>query len=122
MTWVARTRADELQEVVSEHMGQLMVSGPLLTPLGEELKPDDTTLLDGNGGEMRERCSGCPRVRAISDLVIAPPNPVIAAGAYCDACRGRMHRQGVFTKAEWAEAAGAPPEVVARFQNLEGNG
>lgn len=112
--WKMRTRADELQEVVDEHVMQLMVDGPLLTPAGEELAAEETTLLDGNGGEMREQCSGCPRVRPIRELAIAPPNDAIPPGAYCGACREMFRLRKIFTPADWAEAAGAPPEFVAQ--------
>ena len=72
------------------------------------------------GGNVLMACPTCRRrthADKIIDLSGVEPSVVAAwgvGGAVCDACRARLHRNGVVDRAAFIEALGAPAEQVER--------
>lgn len=112
-TWRARCRAQHLQELVDTHLAQLYPNGTPRNARGHFVNP---ALVDPDGRCARERCAGCPRERPLFELVEVPEGMAVPAGWYCGACRGRLERAGLLTRAQLAEACGAPLEVVERYR------
>ena len=113
--WRARTRADDLTEQAEEHLSRMFEGAAPRNASGQFVTAD---VVDAEARAPKEACDGCRRVRPVFELVLADGVPGVEPGAYCGACRGRMARQGVATRATWAAATGAPPTVVAKFNAL----
>lgn len=115
--WEMSTRASEMEAQAAAWLAEIFPDGEPRNAAGRFVSPEPS---DATGNAPREVCPGCGRrvyVFELTDARLIPEHP----GDYaCGACRGTLERQGIVSRAEWAERYAAPPEMVAGLRAAVG--